>query len=181
MTSAEKIILVDDQDQILGNEEKLKAHQLGLLHRAFSVFILRKKSKHIEVLLQQRQWDKYHCGGLWTNTCCGHPRPGESITDAAQRRLQEEMGIFTTLKTIGVFQYIAHFENGLTENEIDHVLIGQLIQPNFVVNNREVADYRWVNLVDLSQLVVENSHNYTPWLKPAIEIVQHETKIEYYF
>src|SRR5689334_15327319 len=124
MTATEQVILVDENDNPIGSAEKLAAHeQGGQRHRAFSVFIFRKRDE-LEVLLQQRASHKYHCPDLWTNTCCSHPQPGETITQAGERRLQEEMGIATPLTWVGKFHYIAHFDNGLSENEIDHVLVG---------------------------------------------------------
>lgn len=116
----EKVILVNEQDEVLGVMEKMEAHEKALLHRAFSVFIF--NDKH-ELLLQQRAFSKYHSGGLWTNTCCSHPRPGESTEAAAIRRLKEEMGFTANLEKAFSFTYKAHFENGLTEHEFDHGLL----------------------------------------------------------
>src|SRR5689334_9028970 len=118
-----QVILVDEQDNPLGFAEKLTAHQQGLCHRAFSVFVLRKNPEW-EILLQQRAQDKYHSPNLWTNTCCSHPLPGETIQSAAERRLKEECGISLPLTIIGRFHYIAELDNGLTENEVDYVLLG---------------------------------------------------------
>ncbi len=110
----EQVILVDEQDRDIGVAEKLLAHQKNLLHRAFSVFIFRQSpGSHLELLLQQRALHKYHSGGLWTNTCCSHPRPGETVIEAGQRRLREELGVVTPLADNGWFQYNAHFSNGL--------------------------------------------------------------------
>ncbi|MEM9242679.1 MAG: isopentenyl-diphosphate Delta-isomerase [Pseudomonadota bacterium] len=168
----EQVILVDDQDQLIGTEEKLKAHQHGLRHRAFSIFIADDTRQSLRLLLQQRQWDKYHCGGLWTNTCCSHPRPGETIIAAGQRRLYEEMGIADVdLQAIGVFHYIAHFDDGLTENEIDHVLLGFWRPQKFVVNDKEVADYAWLRPEQINADYARMPDNYTPWFKQAFDIV----------
>src|SRR5437763_15816865 len=112
MTATEYIVLVDAQDREIGIAEKLSAHEKNLLHRAFSVFIFRQ-TPAFELLLQQRAMNKYHSPGLWTNTCCSHPRSGEEITAAGGRRLQEELGIVTPLKDVGWFHYNAHFPNGL--------------------------------------------------------------------
>ena len=112
----EVVTLVDENDLALGPCEKITAHERALLHRAFSVFVLKKQNEKIEILLQQRHIQKYHCGGLWTNTCCGHPRPSEAVKDAAERRLTEEMGIKIPLLSCGSFRYTAVFNNGLTEN-----------------------------------------------------------------
>lgn len=168
----EQVILVDECDRVIGTEEKLIAHQKALLHRAFSVFIFRRRENSIELLLQQRHRDKYHCGGLWTNTCCSHPRIDESVEQAALRRLKEEMSIQTPLKRVGAFHYIAKFENGLTENEFDHVLVGEYdgIEP-IVVNPSEVQDYCWVSFSKLLINLEEDPKQYTPWLKPALNLV----------
>src|SRR5687768_14206462 len=116
------VILVNEQDEPVGTMEKLEAHQKGLLHRAFSVFVVNKNG---EMLLQQRAQDKYHSGGLWTNTCCSHPLPGENVLDASHRRLMEEMGFDCPLREIFSFTYRAEFDNGLTEHEFDHVFFGE--------------------------------------------------------
>ncbi|HEY0272948.1 MAG TPA: isopentenyl-diphosphate Delta-isomerase, partial [Chitinophaga sp.] len=121
MTHPPHVILVDEQDRQTGTMEKLEAHQRGLLHRAFSVFIL---NEHHEMLLQQRALHKYHSGGLWTNACCSHPLPGEAVEAAAHRRLGEELGIDCYLTHLFAFQYRTAFDNGLTEHEYDHVLLG---------------------------------------------------------
>ena len=116
----EYVILVDEQDITIGKMEKQQAHLEGLLHRAFSIFIFNSENK---LLLQKRASSKYHCGGLWTNTCCSHPRENETVQEAANRRLQEEMGMQCDLTPIFSFVYKANFENGLTEHEFDHVLL----------------------------------------------------------
>jgi isopentenyl-diphosphate delta-isomerase len=150
MTSSEQVILVDEHDHPLGTAEKLQAHQEGLCHRAFSVFILRiNHAKNVEILLQQRAGTKYHSPLLWTNTCCSHPRPNEDIIAAGQRRLKEEMGIEADLESLGRFHYIAHFTNGLTENEVDHVLVGYCQDDEFHPNQNEVEAYRWISFFDL--------------------------------
>lgn len=173
--STEQLILVNTQDHEQGNAEKLQAHQQGLCHRAFSVFVLRQTSKGLEILLQQRQLNKYHGGGLWTNTCCGHPRPGEAIIKAGQRRLYEEMGLQMQLQWLDKFHYIAHFDNGLTENEVDHVLIsyyhGQSIEPN----QNEVNDYQWMTIATLHNQLQKKQPYYTPWLGQALDIVIQQT------
>ena len=165
----EYVILVDKHDQELGTEEKIKAHEKALCHRAFSVFILNDERK---ILLQKRQSNKYHCGGLWTNTCCSHPRPNEDTKTAAERRLYEEMGIKTELTYIDKFHYIAEFENGLTENEVDHVFYGTVHDDNFTVNPDEVSDKKWVSFEELSNLLNQYPDQFTPWLKPALVILK---------
>lgn len=171
MTATEHVILVDDNDNPIGTAEKLHAHRNNLCHRAFSVFILRSAAK-MEVLLQQRAAQKYHSPLLWTNTCCSHPRPEEELSQAANRRLKEEMGIIAPLRHLGWFHYIAHFENGLVENEIDHVFIGfmdenQAIHPN----PEEVQDYQWVTIEQLQQELKRDPKRFTPWLKQALDVV----------
>lgn len=173
MSATEHVVLVDENDNETGIAEKIQAHRENLRHRAFSVFIFRQ-SPVPELLLQQRADGKYHSAGLWTNTCCSHPRPGESVLAGAQRRLQEEMGISAPLESLGWFHYIAHFPNGLTENEIDHVLIGFSEVPNFVPNPEEVQAFRWITIADLKQEIAEDPDRFTPWLALALEIVKRK-------
>jgi isopentenyl-diphosphate delta-isomerase len=157
----EYVILVDENDQEIGTMEKQEAHEKGLLHRAFSVFIFNKKK---ELLLQQRALTKYHSAGLWTNTCCSHPRIGETIEQAAHRRLMEEMGFDCELSTKTSFIYKAAFENGLTEHEFDHVLVGNFNgEINF--NPTEVKNFKWIALDELSIDLFQNKQNYTAWFK----------------
>lgn len=157
----EYVILVDENDQEIGTMEKQEAHEKGLLHRAFSVFIFNEKK---ELLLQQRALTKYHSAGLWTNTCCSHPRIGETIEKAAHRRLMEEMGFDCELSTKTSFIYKAAFENGLTEHEFDHVLVGSFNgEINF--NPTEVKNFKWINLEELQIDLLQNNQNYTAWFK----------------
>ena len=169
--SPEYVILVDEEDKEIGLAEKLLAHQKNLLHRAFSVFIFRK-TPQLELLLQQRALHKYHSPGLWTNTCCSHPRSQESVIAAGERRLQEELGFMTTLNNLGCFHYNAHFSNGLSENEIDHVLIGT-VPADIVIkpNKDEIHAYRWMTLNDLQQALKMHPEAFTPWLEKALDIV----------
>ncbi len=171
----EYVILVDEQDKVLGQAEKILAHQKALCHRAFSVFVFRKVNNtqndlKIEFLLQQRHDNKYHCGGLWTNTCCSHPRPSEDIIEAGQRRLKEEMGITLPLISVGAFHYIADFENGLTENEYDHVLLGEWMGTEFQVDPLEVQDYRWMSIEAIEAQLNDQGERYTPWFNPAMQL-----------
>ncbi|MEO8401730.1 MAG: isopentenyl-diphosphate Delta-isomerase [Gammaproteobacteria bacterium] len=168
MTATEQVILVDENDNPTGTAEKMAAHRDALCHRAFSVFVFRQQ----ELLLQQRAAHKYHSPDLWTNTCCSHPRPGEDILQAGQRRLREEMGIEAGLKSAGRFHYIAHFDNGLTENEVDHVLIGFISDETFQINPEEVQDYRFVSLAELKQEIERSPEKFTPWLSQAIGVVE---------
>jgi isopentenyl-diphosphate delta-isomerase len=159
----EQVILVDEQDVEIGAMEKMQAHQKALLHRAFSVFVFNKKG---EMLMQQRALTKYHSGGLWTNACCSHPRPGEETLNAAQRRLQEEMGFNTELNKVFDFTYKAPFDNGLTENEFDHVFIGTYegeIKPSAV----EVKDYCYKKMTDIGESLQSHPQKYTAWFHIA--------------
>ena len=166
----EYVILVDEEDNEMGLAEKLAAHEQNLLHRAFSIFIFRKMP-HLELLLQQRAAHKYHSPGLWTNTCCSHPRVGETIIAAGERRLQEELGLITPLTHIGWFHYNAHFSNGLSENEIDHVLVGSLPADIDIISNpEEVQAYRWVTPENLYQELAAYPAQFTPWLEQALAI-----------
>jgi len=137
----DQIVLVDKDDREVGKAEKMAVHKKGLLHRAFSVLVFNSKG---ELLLQQRAKEKYHCGGLWTNTCCSHPRKGETVSQAAHRRLLEEMGVDCELEEIFSFSYRVDFPNGLTENELDHVLIGKSdSRPK--PDPKEVEQWKWIN------------------------------------
>jgi isopentenyl-diphosphate delta-isomerase type 1 len=171
MSTQEHVILVDENDNEIGIAEKIQAHRDSLRHRAFSVFIFRRDPE-LKLLLQQRADDKYHSAGLWTNTCCSHPRPGEDILQAGQRRLQEEMGLSAPLKSLGWFHYIAQFHNGLTENEIDYVLVGTTDLEHITPNLQEVKAYRWISLPDLKNEIHADPDRFTPWLALALEIVK---------
>lgn len=174
-SNLEEVVLVNQKDEVLGTEEKIKAHQLGLLHRAFSVFIYRKQGEEIEFLLQKRHIDKYHCGGLWTNTCCSHPRLNEPVVLAAERRLKEEMSLSIPLRVVGSFVYRAAFENGLIEHEFDHVLLGEFKEDSqhtvsIKVDPQEVEEYRWVSVSILEEELSNHPDLYTPWIKPAFAL-----------
>ena len=138
----EMVILVDNKDNQLGLMEKIEAHQKAILHRAFSVFVLNDNN---ELLLQKRALNKYHSPGLWTNTCCSHPRDGESVINGGIRRLKQEMGFETELNFLLSFIYKAEFDNGLTEHEFDHVLLGRY-NKNPLINTLEVCDWKWIDL-----------------------------------
>ena len=160
----EEVILVDENDNALGRMEKLEAHEKGMLHRAFSVFIFNHRH---EMLLQQRALGKYHSAGLWTNACCSHPRPEEDTALAAERRLKEEMGLATPLTYKGNFVYKTAFENGLTEYEFDHVFTGTTSrQP--VINTHEVEDYKWLGVEDIKTRIASHPQEFTTWFKMAI-------------
>ncbi len=161
------VILVDQHDHPIGQLEKLAAHQQGLLHRAFSIFIFNQQG---QLLLQQRHADKYHCGGLWTNTCCSHPQPGESVIQAAERRLQEELGFTVPLTHKGHFTYRAEFDNGLIEHELDHVLVGHSELKNPPFNQEEIAALKWIDIAELKRELEQHPQRYTPWLKQALAL-----------
>lgn len=176
-SAPEYIILVNEQDKETGYAEKLSAHQQNLLHRAFSIFIFREGIE-LELLLQQRALHKYHSPGLWTNACCSHPHPGEDILTAGIRRLEDELGTTTSLKHLGWFHYCAHFPNGLSENEIDHVLVG-MITPNqkIIPNQEEINAYRWVTVKTVDAELIRHPHQFTPWFCKALAIVKAGLKI----
>lgn len=157
----EKVILVNEKDEQIGLMPKMEAHEKALLHRAFSVFVFNEKN---ELMIQQRAHEKYHSPGLWTNTCCSHQREGESNIDAGKRRLQEEMGFSTDLKDTISFIYKAPFENGLTEHEFDHILVGKFEgEPD--LNPAEVSDWKWMSLEELRDDMARNPDRYTEWFK----------------
>ncbi len=157
----EKVILVNEKDEQIGLMPKMEAHEKGLLHRAFSVFVFNNDNK---LMIQQRALGKYHSPGLWTNTVCSHQREGESNVEAGKRRLQEEMGFSTDLKDTISFIYKAPFDNGLTEHEFDHILIGNYDgEPN--LNPEEAHDWKWVSLDVLKKDMVDNPEIYTEWFK----------------
>ncbi|WP_091409436.1 isopentenyl-diphosphate Delta-isomerase [Aquimarina amphilecti] len=157
----EKVILVNENDEQIGLMPKLEAHEKAILHRAFSVFILNDQK---ELMLQQRAHHKYHSPGLWTNTCCSHQREGESNIEAGTRRLEEEMGFTTPLKETISFIYKAPFDNGLTEHELDHVLVGQY-EEKPVINPEEVSDWKWMPIEDVRKDIMNNPDLYTAWFK----------------
>lgn len=157
----EKVVLVSEKDEELGLMEKQQAHLAGLLHRAISVFVFNSKN---ELMIQQRALHKYHSPGLWTNTCCSHPRQNESYQQAAERRLQEEMGFECDLEYSFDFIYKADVGGGLIEHEIDHVFVGRF-EGKPSLNPEEVADYKWVPMNDLLEDIERNPEEYTTWFK----------------
>jgi len=161
----DRVILVDENDKEVGIGEKLKTHQEGTLHRAFSIFILNSKS---ELLLQKRTNTKYHSEDLWANTCCSHPRPGETTKKAAHRRLNEEMGFDCDLEEIFSFTYKVKYDNDLFEHEYDHVFIGKYEgEPS--PNVKEVSDWKWIELEELRKQIQENPDAYAYWLIASID------------
>ncbi len=156
-----RVILVDENDKEIGTAGKLDAHKNPRLHRAFSIFIFNSRG---ELLIQQRASTKYHCPDLWSNTCCSHPQPNQTLQQATHLRLREEMGFDTDLKEIGACIYEAHFDNGLTESEYDHIFIGKW-NGNPQVNPQEVADYMWISLKQLVNQMNHNPAKFTIWLQ----------------
>lgn len=157
----EQVILVNEEDNELGVMEKMEVHQKGLLHRAFSVFIFNSQG---ELLLQQRALNKYHSGGLWTNTCCSHPRKGETTLQAAHRRLQEEMGMTCELQHMFHFVYRAELNDGLSEHELDHVFMG-ISDDLPQLNPNEAMAYQYMPADVLEQNIQQHPEQYTVWLR----------------
>lgn len=158
------ITLVDRNDKVVGFDEKHKVHRNGTLHRAFSIFVVNDNG---ELMIHRRALDKYHSPGLWTNTCCSHLPKGMEMEQAVHQRLVEEMGFDTDLLFVTSFHYTIEFDNGLIENEIDHIYVG-LYNDSPVPNPIEVADFAWVSLEDLERDVLENPSQYTYWLKHIV-------------
>lgn len=165
----ENVILVNENDEQIGLMAKLEAHQKAVLHRAFSVFVLNNKN---EIMLQQRARHKYHSPLLWTNTCCSHQREGETNIQAGSRRLFEEMGFNTELKELFNFIYKAPFDNGLTEHELDHVMIGYYNGAP-VINQEEVEDWKWMKIEDVKIDMEIQPAIYTVWFKIIFDEFYH--------
>ena len=174
----EHVILVNESNEQIGTMPKMEAHEKAALHRAFSVFIMNEKG---ETMLQQRAAHKYHSPLLWTNTCCSHQRVGESNIEAGKRRLQEEMGFTSKLRELFSFIYKAPFDNGLTEHELDHVMMGKYNEKP-ILNADEVADWKWMRPEAIKDDILENPEKYTAWFKIIFErfyehILQNKTAI----
>lgn len=163
----ERVVLVDEADVALGSEEKLAAHRAGLLHRAFSVFVFDRAGR---LLLQRRADGKYHSAGRWSNTCCGHPRPAEPLESAARRRLEEEMGLTCPLRPLGTYRYRARLDGGLTENELDHLLVGEH-EGRPWPDPREASAWRWVAPGALRRELADDPLRFTAWLGGCLERV----------
>ena len=159
------LVAVDARDQELGEVEKMKAHRKGILHRAFSIFVFDEADR---LLLQRRGRDKYHSGGLWSNTCCSHPRAGESLLDAAHRRLREEMGFDCPLARVFGFVYRAALDGGLVEHEYDHVIAGRC-QSIPAPDASEVDDWKWEHLPAIQSQLAAHPDTFTAWFKPALD------------
>ncbi|OYQ47952.1 isopentenyl-diphosphate delta-isomerase [Flavobacterium cyanobacteriorum] len=165
----EKVILVNEKDEQVGLMPKLEAHQKAMLHRAFSVFILNSKN---EIMLQQRAATKYHSPLLWTNTTCSHQREGETNLQAGSRRLMEEMGFVTELKELFWFIYKAPFDNGLTEHELDHVMIGYYDgEPD--INREEAESWKWMGIDEVKEDMAQNPELYTVWFRIIFDEFYH--------
>jgi isopentenyl-diphosphate Delta-isomerase len=163
----EQVILVNEKDEIVGIEEKLKAHLVGVLHRAFSIFVFNGAD---QLLLQKRSSTKYHSEGLWSNTCCGHPRPGESIEEASRRRLSEEMGFDCEVRECFKFIYRVKLDNDFIEHEYDHVLVGKF-DGNPIPSKDEVDDWKWIDLATLKLAIEEKPESYTYWFGIALNVL----------
>lgn len=174
----EEVILVNTSDEVVGTMPKMEAHRQAVLHRAFSVFVLNAQG---QLMLQQRAADKYHSPLLWTNTCCSHQRMGETNIEAGKRRLREEMGFETELRDLFSFIYKAPFDNGLTEHELDHVLLGYYsAEPR--INPQEVASWKWMGLEEVRAELKARPELYTAWFRIVFErfydyIRQHEEEL----
>lgn len=171
---SETVVLVDREGQQIGLADKLKAHELGQLHLAFSVMVSRVNGQgETEYLLQRRSPSKYHSGGLWSNTCCSHPRSGEPLKEAAARRLYEELGILLSedLSSAGHFIYQAKLDNNLFEHELDHVFVA-FESVNFFLNKDEVAECKWWSLEDIDKSLLENPSQFTVWFPKVFSLVK---------
>lgn len=157
----EHVILVDENDTPIGTMEKLEAHKKGILHRAFSILLFNSKG---ELLLQKRSTSKYHSGSLWTNACCSHPLPHESMEEATRRKLKQEMGIDVPLEFVYKFIYKATLDNNLIEHECDHVFVGHY-DGEPTLNPEEAEDWKYVDLQTLRKEVEQNEHTFTAWFK----------------
>ena len=169
----EQVILVDENDRQVGLMEKQAAHVNPHLHRAFSIFIFNSKG---ELLMQQRALSKYHSPGLWTNTCCSHPRDGETLTEATSRRLMEEMGMTCEMHEVYTFIYMAPVGQGLTEHEFDHVWIGRSDETP-QINREEVESWKYVSLSDLEVDIQLHPELYTEWFKITFEEMSHHAEL----
>jgi len=165
MMKEEQVILVNERDEQIGLMPKMEAHEKAVLHRAFSVFVFNDKD---ELMLQQRAADKYHSPLLWTNSCCSHQRDGESNLEAGKRRLQEEMGFVCELKEVTSFIYKAPFDNGLTEHELDHIMIGYYNE-NPIINREEVESFKWMTVEEVKNDMLLHPEIYTEWFKIIFE------------
>jgi isopentenyl-diphosphate delta-isomerase len=164
------VILVDEHDRPTGTMGKMEAHEKGVLHRAFSAFVINNQG---EWLMQQRAFSKYHSPGLWTNACCSHPAPGETVQEAAVRRMQEELGIaIEAPETLFTFQYQVEFNNGLFEHELDHVLLCRLPAQEFNLNEEEVASVNWLSSTAIAEQLEQHPEHFTHWFRLVFDRVR---------
>ncbi len=171
--SRDFVVLVDTNDNVIGSEEKLLAHQKGLLHRAFSIFIARQHQGETQVLLQQRAWSKYHCGGLWSNSCCSHPQPEEELKSSALARLNEELGFtLEDLTWVDSHTYRAELANELVEHELDHLFVAWAEPDVSQFNPSEVEATSWRSLAQIDEQLVSHPQQFTPWFAPTYEKVR---------
>lgn len=170
------IVLVDETDNVVGHADKLKVHQEGVLHSAFSIFVFRRDRAGLELLLQQRAAGKYHCANLWSNTCCSHPGPGESLRESAMSRLHEEMGFSVPLTWLARHTYRAELDNGLVEHEVDHLFAGWYQGQRIAPDPEEVSDYRWMSIPRLRARLVRRPASHTPWLADTLEKVNRSMR-----
>lgn len=176
-TKKEMLISVNKRDEQIGLIEKITAHKEGILHRAFSIVIYRKKKNNIELLLQKRAATKYHSPGLWSNTCCSHPHNNESLYASAKKRLKMEMRIDVLLRNIGQFYYKSKLKNGFIEHEIDHVFIGKLNSNTIRPNRKEVAEYCWIDINSLKNAIKNYPELFTPWLSKLLKFISKNKKV----
>ena len=171
--SRNQVVLVDTNDVVVGSEDKLLAHQQGQLHRAFSIFVARRRHGVVEVLLQQRAFSKYHCGGLWSNTCCSHPQPDEDLKTSALSRLYEELGFrLDDIEWVASHCYRAVLENGLIEHEFDHLFVGWDQNPQLNINSEEVHQTKWLSVAAIEYDVINNPASFTPWFAETFKKVR---------
>ena len=171
LTTRDYVVLVNENAETIGTEEKMRAHQEGLLHKAFSVFIMNNSD---QMLIQQRALQKYHFAGLWSNTCCSHPMPEESMEQAVHRRLKEELGFDTAIKEAFSFVYkIRDEKSNLYEHELDCVLVG-LYEGEVVADEKEINAVRWINISDLLSELELSAGTYTPWFKMGVDLLQQK-------
>lgn len=167
------VVLVDANDNEIGSEEKLLAHQKGLLHRAFSVFIAREYQGQTQVLLQQRAWSKYHCGGLWSNSCCSHPQPQEELKSSALLRLKEELGFtLDDLTWVDSHTYRAELANELIEHELDHLFVAWAEPDVSQINPDEVEATSWLSIDEIDRQLLESPDQFTPWFAPTYQKIK---------
>lgn len=165
----EKVVWVNEKDEVLGLVDKIYAHEKGILHRAISIIIFNKKG---EMLIQQRAAKKYHSPLLWANACCSHPRENETYLDAANRRLKEELGFETTLEFLTHFTYKADVGQGMIEHELDHVFVGKYNE-TILPNPEEVCNYKWLSVEEITTILATNKPFFAPWF---VHIFNHYQK-----